>query len=154
LGRYSTYGSESYIPTDGESASLFGDKAPIWGLRPDFYYCQTFADFLMLGAVSDERTGLSFIIAAGFASTVIFGSESHGNCDHILLSQIRDFPFRSLLRLAGLRWRYSTPPPHGIVLRLAGHVFKYKFEADRVQNTAPNSVSTLVFVIVAAQTVL
>jgi hypothetical protein len=24
------------------------------------------------------------------------------------------FPFRRLLRLAGLRWRYSTPPPHGV----------------------------------------
>jgi hypothetical protein len=24
------------------------------------------------------------------------------------------FPFRGLLRLAGLRWRYSTPPPHAI----------------------------------------
>jgi hypothetical protein len=23
------------------------------------------------------------------------------------------FPFRRLLRLAELRWRYSTPPPHG-----------------------------------------
>jgi hypothetical protein len=23
------------------------------------------------------------------------------------------FPFRRLLRLAGLRWRYSIPPPHG-----------------------------------------
>jgi hypothetical protein len=23
------------------------------------------------------------------------------------------FPFRLLLRLAGLQWRYSTPPPHG-----------------------------------------
>jgi hypothetical protein len=23
------------------------------------------------------------------------------------------FPFRRLLRLAGLRWRYSKPPPHG-----------------------------------------
>jgi hypothetical protein len=23
------------------------------------------------------------------------------------------FPFRRLLRLAGLRWKYSTPPPHG-----------------------------------------
>jgi hypothetical protein len=31
----------------------------------------------------------------------------------ILLSQIWDFPFRRLLRLAGSRWRYSTPPPHG-----------------------------------------
>jgi hypothetical protein len=25
-------------------------------------------------------------------------------------------PFRRLLRLAGSRWRYSTPPPHGFVL--------------------------------------
>jgi hypothetical protein len=33
---------------------------------------------------------------------------------NIVLSQIRDYPFRRLLRLAGLRWRYSTPPLHGI----------------------------------------
>jgi hypothetical protein len=47
------------------------------------------------------------------ASTVIYGCESRRTLDHILLSQIRDFPFRRLLRLAGPRWRYSTPPPHG-----------------------------------------
>jgi hypothetical protein len=45
------------------------------------------------------------------ASAVIFGSESRGTLDHILLSQIRDFPFRRLLQLAGLRWRYSIPLP-------------------------------------------
>jgi hypothetical protein len=28
------------------------------------------------------------------------------------------FPFRRLLRLAGLRWRYSTPPPHGMTVEL------------------------------------
>jgi hypothetical protein len=44
---------------------------------------------------------------------VIFRSECLGTLDHILLSEIRDFPFLRLLRLAGLRWRYSTPPPHG-----------------------------------------
>jgi hypothetical protein len=47
------------------------------------------------------------------ASAVILGSESLETRDHILLSQIRDFPFRLLLLLAGSRWRYSTPPPHG-----------------------------------------
>jgi hypothetical protein len=70
------------------------------------------------------------------ASAVILGSESLGIHDHILLSQIRDspnmegqvpilislragwpsyteFPFRRLLRLAELRWRYSTLPPYG-----------------------------------------
>jgi hypothetical protein len=55
------------------------------------------------------------------ASAVIFGSESSGTRDHILLSQIRDFPFRRLLRLAGLRWRYSTPPPHGSWILLYNH---------------------------------
>jgi hypothetical protein len=72
-------------------------------------------------------------------SAVILRSESRGTHDNILLSQIRDssnlegqapvcisprnwvgqlYPqsleslFRHLLRLAGLGWRYSTPPPH------------------------------------------
>jgi hypothetical protein len=45
-------------------------------------------------------------------SAVILGSESRGSRDQILQSQIRDFPFRRLLRLAGLRWTYPTPPPH------------------------------------------
>jgi hypothetical protein len=52
----------------------------------------------------------------GFASAVILGSEYRGTRDRILLSQIRDFLFRRLLRFAGLRWRYSTPPPHGMGL--------------------------------------
>jgi hypothetical protein len=68
------------------------------------------------GALSDERTGLSFTIAPALASADIFGSDSHGTRDYNLLSQIRDFPFRRLLRLAGLRWRYSTTPPHGSYL--------------------------------------
>jgi hypothetical protein len=52
------------------------------------------------------------------ASPVIHESKFLGIRNHILLSQIRDFPFRRLLRLAGLRWRYSTPPPHRRVLCL------------------------------------
>jgi hypothetical protein len=42
------------------------------------------------------------------ASIVFLG----GTRDHILLSQMWDFPFRRHLRLAGSRWRYSNPPPH------------------------------------------
>jgi hypothetical protein len=57
--------SQSYVTTDGQSASLSWNKAPIWGLRPDFYYCQTIAGLLMWNALSDERTGLSFTIVAG-----------------------------------------------------------------------------------------
>jgi hypothetical protein len=36
--------------------------------------------------------GLSFQLLLAFASAVILGSESRGSHDHILLSQIRDFP--------------------------------------------------------------
>jgi hypothetical protein len=55
---------ESYITTDGPSASVSSDKAPIWGLRPNFYCRQTVSDLLIWGAFSDERTGLSFAITA------------------------------------------------------------------------------------------
>jgi hypothetical protein len=48
------------------------------------------------------------------ASAFILGSDSHGTRDHILLSQVQDFPFRCLLQLAGLRWRYMTPLHTGI----------------------------------------
>jgi hypothetical protein len=57
--------SEPYVMTDGQSASIALNKAPIWGLWPDFYYCQTVAGLLMWAAVSDDRTALSFTTAAG-----------------------------------------------------------------------------------------
>jgi hypothetical protein len=39
--------SQNYVTTDGQSASQSWCQAPIWGLRPDFYYCQTVAGLLM-----------------------------------------------------------------------------------------------------------
>jgi hypothetical protein len=35
---FSLLESESHVTTDGQSASLSWNKAPIWGLRPDLYY--------------------------------------------------------------------------------------------------------------------
>jgi hypothetical protein len=62
------------------------------------------------GALSLTREQVCHLqLLLALASAVILGSESRGTRDHILLSQIRDFPIRRLLRLAGLRWRYSTP---------------------------------------------
>jgi hypothetical protein len=46
--------SESCVTTDGQSASLTWSKTPIWGLRPDFYYCQKVAGLLMWGALWRE----------------------------------------------------------------------------------------------------
>jgi hypothetical protein len=74
------------------------------------------------------------------AGAVILGSQFRGTHDHILLYRFETpnpggpgprisisqgqggpvipsgtgFSFRRLLRLAGLRWRYSNPPPHGL----------------------------------------
>jgi hypothetical protein len=77
------------------SASLSWNIIAIWGLWPDFYYCQTVAGLLIWDALSEEGAGLSFKIAAcPRASAVILGSESQGTRDHILFSQIRD-PFSS-----------------------------------------------------------
>jgi hypothetical protein len=97
------------------------------------------------------------------ASASIIGSESRGTHDLILLSQIRDspnlegqvpvfitpleqgapaipsgtgFPFVRLLRLAGLRWRYSNPPPRGEALPVRT---PYTVSAsDRKESTASN----------------
>jgi hypothetical protein len=45
---YSKSQSQSHVTTDDQSASLSWNKAPICGLRPDFHYWQTIADYSML----------------------------------------------------------------------------------------------------------
>jgi hypothetical protein len=109
-------------------------------LRPDFYYCQTVAGLLMWGALSEKRAGLPFTIAAGLRQRshswvrvfrdswpyFIFSDsrlpQLGGPGTRIFIHQEQGgpvtppgtgFPFRRLLRLAGLRWRHSKPPPHG-----------------------------------------
>jgi hypothetical protein len=88
--------------TDGQSASLSWNNAPIWSWRADSYYCSQVrvcwsgALFLTRGRVCH----LQFMLALTSA---------------IFLSQIPDFPFHRLLRLAGLRRTYSTPPPRGVL---------------------------------------
>jgi hypothetical protein len=75
------------------------------------------------------------------ASAVIFVSESCVTPEHILLPQIRQFPIRRLLRLAGLRWRYSTQPPHGSYSGLSS--FLCYTTTDRVQDTVFSSSSVV-----------
>jgi hypothetical protein len=75
----------------------------VWQLRS----CSCGAPSLTRG-----RVCLLYVLLA-LASAVFLGSESLGTWGHILLSQIWGFPFRRLLQLAGSRWRYSTPSPHG-----------------------------------------
>jgi hypothetical protein len=97
----------------------------------------------MWGAISDERTGLLFKIAArprqrsqSYSGLSSAGLVTIFYClrieipqpgepePHIYIPQEQGdpvippstgFSFRRLLRLAGLRWRYSKPPPHGVL---------------------------------------
>jgi hypothetical protein len=94
---------ESYVTTDGQSGSLSWNKAPIWGLQPDFCCCQTVAGLLMWDALSNERTGLSFKTAAGPRQR-----------DHNLLSQIQNL--------------FSSPPK---TLRATVEVFDPPSTRDR-----------------------
>jgi hypothetical protein len=65
ISRLTKLSLESYVTTDGQPASLSLNKAPSWGLRPDLDYCLTVAGLLFWGALSNERSGLSFTIPAG-----------------------------------------------------------------------------------------
>jgi hypothetical protein len=75
----------------------------LWQLRSCFYGAPS---------LTRGRVCLLYMLLA-LASVVFLWSESLGTRDHILRSQIWDFPFRRFLRFAGSRWRYSNPPPHG-----------------------------------------
>jgi hypothetical protein len=84
--------SQNYVTNDGQSASLSWCQAPIWGLRPDLYYCQTLRVCwcAALSLTRERVCRLQSLLV--LASAVILGSESRETRDHILLSQIRDSP--------------------------------------------------------------
>jgi hypothetical protein len=104
-----TVASESQMELDTKTYWLSDRQS--WCQAPSGAHDQIFITVWQLqscflwGAVSDERTGLSFVHAAGPCQPSFLGSEYLGSRYHILHSRIWDFPFRRLLRLAGLRWR-------------------------------------------------
>jgi hypothetical protein len=113
--------SESSVTADRQSASLSWNKAPIRGLRPDFITVRHLRS-CWYGALSLTR-GLVWRIQLllVLAGALNLESESLGTRDLILLSQIWDFPFCRLLRLAGSRWRYLIPPSHVIRVNCSLH---------------------------------
>jgi hypothetical protein len=56
--------SQSDIATDGQSVSKSRCRASVRGSWPGIYYCLTVTVLLLWGALSDDRTGLSFVYAA------------------------------------------------------------------------------------------
>jgi hypothetical protein len=117
---YRTFQSQSYIATDGQSISKSWCRAPS-GIHDQIFITlwQLRSCFCGAPSLTRGRVCLLYMLLA-LASIVFLGSESLGTRDHILLSQILDFPFRRLLLLAGSRWRYSNPPPPfiGRILKL------------------------------------
>jgi hypothetical protein len=132
--------SQSYITPAGHSASLSWCQAPMWGPRKDFYYCQTVAGLLMWGALSDEKMGLSFTIAAGprqhrhsrvrvpqdsweyFTVSDSRLPQPKGPGPRIYIRREQGGPVippgtgftpPRLLQLPRLRWRYANPPARG-----------------------------------------
>jgi hypothetical protein len=75
------------LPPTVSRPVCLGIKHPSRASDQIFISVRTVAALLMWGALSDERTGLSFTIAAGLASAVILGSASLGTRERILLSQ-------------------------------------------------------------------
>jgi hypothetical protein len=68
----------------------------------------------MWGALSDERKGLSFTTATGPRQRSHYRIRVPWDWRPYFTVSDSRLPLCRLLRLAGLRWRYSTPPPHGI----------------------------------------
>jgi hypothetical protein len=94
--------SQSHIVTDGQSLSKSWCQAPS-GAHDQIFIAVWQFQFCFHGAPSLTR-GLVCILymLLALASAVFFfffGSKSLGIRDHILLSQIWDFPFHHLLRL-------------------------------------------------------
>jgi hypothetical protein len=90
-----------------------GAKHPSGAYDQIFITCVTVTVLFLWGALSDERSGLSFVCAAGPCQRSLSRVRIPWDLrPYFTVTHLR-LPFRRLLRLAGSRWRYSTPPPHG-----------------------------------------
>jgi hypothetical protein len=81
--------SESYVTTDGQSASLSWNKVPIWGLRTDFYTVRQLR-VCWCGEFSLTRERVCHLrLLLALDSAVILGSESPGTRDHIVTRRLK-----------------------------------------------------------------
>jgi hypothetical protein len=101
--------AEFYLTTDGQLASLSWNKAPIWGLRPDLYYLCDSYGLVLVGRPLWREDGYVFYICCWpLPAQSFFGPSPLG-----LATIFYCLPFETSLFVAGSRWRYSIPPPHG-----------------------------------------
>jgi hypothetical protein len=106
--------SESYITTDGQSASLAWNKAPIWGLTTRFLLVSDRYGFADVGrSLWREDGSVVYNLCWSSPAQWFLGPSPAGLVTIFCCLRFETFPFHRFLRLAGLQWRYSTPPPHG-----------------------------------------
>jgi hypothetical protein len=98
--------NQSHIATNGQSVSIF---ITAWQLR-----------FFFVGRPLWREDGSVFCIWCWPLPAQSFSGPSPLVFATIFYCLRFDFPFRRLLRLAGSRWWYSTPPPHGFRSLAAG----------------------------------
>jgi hypothetical protein len=91
----------------------------------------------MWGFLFEERTNLSFTIAAGPRQF------SRISVRLAIIFYCLKFNI-SLLRLAGLRWWYSTPPPHGKLPILNWTLLDNHFARPDTKNTVSNNTPIVV----------
>jgi hypothetical protein len=122
-------------------------SSPIWGSWPDIYYCLTVTVLFLWGALSDGRTGLSFVNASGPCRRSL-------SCD-----------WRPSVTVAYLRLPFSSPPT---TRRVTGEVFdpastrgcrlsfpyllSIWYSTDRIENTVSNIPSVVAYVFVTVGT--
>jgi hypothetical protein len=149
------------------------------GTKTRFLLLSDNCGFVDVGrSLSDERTDLSFTIAACPRQRSHSWVRVPRHYDHILLPQIRDspqpggpgshiyipqeqvgpiippgtgFPFHRLLLLTGLRWRYSNSPPRGDLEGFGWwprHTYNFGIDSE---TSLPRIPSLLSHVFVAAE---
>jgi hypothetical protein len=109
--------SQSYFTTGGLPPNIWSWLQASWDSRPALIFQLNrcgHSPYVRTSVTRGWVCRLQLLLA--LASAVILKSESLESHDHILLSHFRDYP-----NLAGLRWMYSTPPPHGMEVHLPSY---------------------------------
>jgi hypothetical protein len=96
-------------------------SSPIWGSWPDIYYYLTIAVWRLWGALSDERTGLSCVYAAG-------------PCQRSLFRVRVPWDSRPYFTVSDLRLPFSSPPT---TLRVTVELFDPASTRDCLNSSCP-----------------
>jgi hypothetical protein len=132
---YPNFDARSYFTTDSQLVSMSRCRAPLWDWQPDITSCRYVAVWNMRSYFCGKplsREDGSANVAQSFNGSILLEHVtiflSHlrlpqhglpGSCIYIPQEQGGPvtapgigFPLRRQLRLLGLRWKYSNPPPN------------------------------------------